>query len=198
MRKGKLFLIIITFILLLGAISVYLFIISQDDIITNTHPKSGVKEQASIIEDTTTVKVFYPVGLNLYIKEVMINRVFAPLEIAERALNELLSLEDIIDSGVIPISTKLIGLYYGINDILYIDLSQEFQRNFHGDIYDEYMLLKSIYETVMSNIEVSDIKILIQGKEVETIGGHFYIKYPLKQTVTQIMSIEEQSSDVSR
>ncbi len=197
MRKGKLFLfILLPLLLLTGGITAYFLIMLQEEKTRNTHTIVAMKEQKSIIEDATTIKVFYPAGLSLQMSEVKIKRVFAPLKIAEASLKEFFGLKNIIDTGVIPEDTEILGLYYGINGILYIDLSKNFQRNFHGDIVDEYMLLKSLYETVMSNIEVDDVKVLIQGREIETLGGHFYIKYPLKQTVTQLMRIEEKPGDI--
>jgi hypothetical protein len=78
----------------------------------------------------------------------------------------------------------LLGLYKDASQVLYADLSDELRRNFQGDALDEYLLLKGIYETIISNLrDVQDVKILIEGKEAETLGGHLYLKFPLKNTV---------------
>ena len=81
----------------------------------------------------------------------------------------------------IPQNVRIIGLYKDANQILYIDLSDDLRRNFQGDAFSEYLLLNSIYESLLSNLQdFQDYKILIEGKEAETLGGHFYLKYTLK------------------
>jgi hypothetical protein len=65
--------------------------------------------------------------------------------------------------------------------MLYIDLSDEVRRNFQGDALSEYLLLNGLYESLVSNIsDFQDVKILVEGRELETLGGHIYLKYPLK------------------
>jgi hypothetical protein len=78
----------------------------------------------------------------------------------------------------------------GNDGIAYISLSEDFKRNFHGDVPDEFLLLKSLYETVISNVQVDNIKLLIDGKEADSIGGHFPVDRPLKQLVTQEIRLE--------
>jgi hypothetical protein len=69
--------------------------------------------------------------------------------------------------------------------MLYIDLSDEFRRNFQGDVFAEFLLLKGLYESIISNVQdIQDIKILIEGKETETLGGHLFLLYPLKDMVS--------------
>ena len=71
-------------------------------------------------------------------------------------------------------NVKILGIYRDQNQILYIDLSDELRRNFQGDALDEYLLLKGMYETLVSNVQdFQDLKVLVEGKEIETLGGHF-------------------------
>ena len=85
--------------------------------------------------------------------------------------------------------TKILGIYRGTDKILYVNLSDEFRRNFQGDVMAEFLLLKGLYESLISNIDdVQDVKVLIEGNELETLGGHLYLKYPLKGLVTQDIS----------
>ena len=82
--------------------------------------------------------------------------------------------------------TKLLGVYRDRGNIFYIDLSDEFRRNFSGDAGQEFYLLKSLFETVTANIAgTEDVKVLIEGKEIESIGGHISSFYPLKETVKE-------------
>jgi hypothetical protein len=76
-------------------------------------------------------------------------------------------------------------LYKGEDRVLYVDLSDEFRRNFQGDALTEFFLLKGLYESIISNVEdIQDVKVLVDGKEVETLGGHLYLLYPLKDMVS--------------
>jgi hypothetical protein len=76
---------------------------------------------------------------------------------------------------------SILGIYKGSDQILYVDLSDELRRNFQGDALSEFLLLKGLYESLLANLQgIEDVKILVEGKEIETLGGHFYLKYPLK------------------
>ncbi|MBS1233295.1 MAG: hypothetical protein H6R42_949, partial [Nitrospirae bacterium] len=49
----------------------------------------------------------------------------------------------------------------------------------------EFLLLKGLYESIISNVQdIQDVKILIEGKETETLGGHLFLLYPLKDMVS--------------
>ncbi len=191
MKKSNFFLsIFLLLVIVVIGITAYFLLIYMDGNEIFSQKVVGLKEQKNVIEDTRSIKIFYPIGLNLHTEEKEVKRIFAPLKIAEIALNEFFKKKNIVDTDIMPEHIKVLGLYLGIDKILYIDLSRDFQRSFKGDIMDEYMLLKGLYETVISNIEVDDIKLLIEGKEIETIGGHFYIKYPIKQLVSQDLRID--------
>ena len=54
----------------------------------------------------------------------------------------------------------------------------------------EFLVLKGLYESLVSNTpDIQDIKVIIEGKEVETLGGHLYLLYPLKDTVSHEISV---------
>jgi hypothetical protein len=81
-------------------------------------------------------------------------------------------------------NTVVRGVYEDRNKVLYVDLSDEFRRNFSGDARYEYYLLKSLYQTLITNIsEISDVKLLVEGREIESIGGHMLTLVPLKESV---------------
>jgi len=64
-------------------------------------------------------------------------------------------------------------------------LSDDFRRNFWGDALTEFLLLKGLYQSIIANVEdIVDVKVLIEGKELETLGGHLYLMYPLKDIVS--------------
>jgi len=136
------------------------------------------------------VRVYYPAGKKLLLEERTIARVFSQKKILKGALLELMKGTDASQRNVIPEDSMLLGIYIGTDGVLYLNFSEDFKRNFHGDVLDEYLMLKAIYETSISNSKVDDIRLLINDKEVDTIGGHFSSEYPLKQIVSQEIKID--------
>ena len=107
------------------------------------------------------------------------------MDIADATVEEYLKGPRDKEGSVIPKDTKILGIYRGADKILYINLSDEFRRNFQGDVMAEFLLLKGLYESLISNIDdIQDVKVLVEGKELETLGGHLYLRYPLKEMVT--------------
>lgn len=136
------------------------------------------------IQDLFTVKIFSPVEGGLRITERSLARRTSQTAIAEAVTEEYFKGSGGTGRSSIPTNVKFLGAYRDSKGILYLDLSDELRRNFRGDALSEYLLLKGLYETLITNIsEVQDVKILLEGKEIETLGGHFFTKYPLKNVV---------------
>ena len=57
--------------------------------------------------------------------------------------------------------------------MLYVDLSDEFRRNFYGgDAAAEFLLLRGLYESLISNVyDITDVKILIEGERWKASEG---------------------------
>ncbi|TAL22873.1 MAG: hypothetical protein EPN94_10320 [Nitrospirae bacterium] len=151
--------------------------------------QSPVKEDGETgirpIDDLFTLRVYYPVEGRLQMEERKVQRKTAQMSVAEAVLGEFFKGPvNAKGSGTLQ-DTKLLGLYKGSDGILYVDLSDEFRRNFSGDAASEFLLLKGFYESLISNVqEISDVKVLIEGKEIESLGGHINLRYPLKDTVS--------------
>lgn len=144
--------------------------------------KSEKPQQALTIQPdgrhAIVVKIFYPSENEIQLKEKKIYTNFLPINIAEEVIKEYLQ-ELQGDIG----NTRLLGVYRDKNNIIYIDLSDDIRRYFSNDAKFEYNLLKSLLKTVLINVADSqDVKLLIEGKEIETIGGHFYCLFPLKSS----------------
>ena len=131
----------------------------------------------SLPDDTIAVRIFYPSDNNISFEQKSVQNNPLPVKMAETLITEYLKKLD----GELK-TTKLLGVYKDRENILYIDLSDSFSKNFYGGAKQEYYLLKSLYDTVVSNITgTTDVKLLIEGKETESIGGHFYSFYPLRE-----------------
>ncbi|KJR42867.1 spore germination protein [Candidatus Magnetoovum chiemensis] len=148
-------------------------------------------EIENVIQDYTVVNVAFPSGTDVQLSSIKVARTFDTLSILEAALNEFINFKGIVSENYLPEKTSLLGVYFGIDKILYLDLSGEFRKNFKGDALDEFIILKALYKTITSNVDVEDVKILLDSKETESFGGHFYIKYPIRRLVSQEVEREE-------
>jgi germination protein M len=86
------------------------------------------------------------------------------------------------DGGVatIPSSTRLLAVF--VHDkVAYLDFSREIAADLPGGTAAEQMLLSSIVQTACGNfVDIEGVRILIEGEEVDTIGGHLYISNILR------------------
>ncbi|MCG2708938.1 MAG: GerMN domain-containing protein [Thermodesulfovibrionales bacterium] len=141
------------------------------------------------IEDMFTLRIYYPAGGRLQMEERKVQRKTIQMTVAEAVISEFLKGPVNVSVSEIPKDAKLIGLYRGDDGMLYVDLSDEFRRNFGGDAAAEFLLLRGLYESLISNVyDITDVKILIEGREMESLGGHLYLSYPLKDIVYSDLS----------
>jgi len=80
---------------------------------------------------------------------------------------------------LVPAGTTAKGVY--IDDkTAYIDFSQELIAGFPGGSTTEYLLVASIVQTVCGAFaHIDAVAILVNGEEVDTIGGHLDVSRPL-------------------
>lgn len=135
--------------------------------------------------DTTVVKLFYPAGTQLEMSEKSIQRRSGSVAAAEAIIEEYFKLTVNGKGSAIPRNVRVLGIYRDPSQVLYIDLSDELRRNFQGDALSEYLLIRGLYESLISNIsDIQDVKLLIEGKELDSLGGHIYLKFPLRNIVS--------------
>ena len=86
-----------------------------------------------------------------------------------------------ISSDLIPQGTKLLSPVHVKNGVATVNLSKEFVDNFSGGSTQEALTLNSIVQTVVHNSggKVEKVQILVEGKTVETLGGHFGLDEPI-------------------
>lgn len=154
--------------------------------------ENGLRKEEGIQDtDLSTIKVYYPVKDKLLMEERKVRRQTSTPSMAEAIIGEFLNCYSIEQGCLIPQGTRLLHTFMGKDSILYIDFSDEIRRNFQGDAYGELLLLRGLYESIISNLSgIEDIKILVEGKEIESLGGHISILYPLKNTVVVSASNE--------
>lgn len=182
MNTKKMSVIIVLVLLFLGSLAGGFWYFSK-----SSRSQAPEERVASLppIEDLFTLKIYYPVGNQLQIEERRLQRRTTQIAIAETIVEEFLKGPAGIKTSEMPKDTRLLGIYIDENKMLYVDLSDELTRNFQGDALTEFLFLKGLYESLSSNLgEIEDVKVLIEGGERETLGGHLYLSYPLKDMVS--------------
>jgi spore germination protein GerM len=180
MNNNKLWITLIVLLFLAVAAGSYFFMhkyTESEKQATSTTAQSPVMEPA----DISILRIYQPRNNGIEMTERKIPKRISNIAIAEAVIEEFFKSTAASGVSAIPQNVKLLGLYKDEAQMLYIDLSDEARRNFQGDALAEYLLLKAIYESLVSNVlDFQDCRILIEGKEIETLGGHFYLKYALK------------------
>jgi spore germination protein GerM len=181
--------ILLVILFLAGVAGGYLYFMK---VFSKGKPEGKIGETLTATEDLFSLRIYYPVGNRLQLEERRLPRRTAQIAIAEAAVEEFLKgPADALKSNI-PKDARLRGIYKDADGILYVDLSDEFSRNFQGDVVTELLLLRGLYESLVSNVhDIQDIKVLIEGKERETVGGHFYLLYPLKEMVSHEINMSQ-------
>lgn len=183
MSKKKLLILLMGLLFITGLAAGYIYFSK----ISTKEPSSPEESVNTIpkIEDLIFLKIYYPVENHLEVEEKGVQFRASQMAIARAVVEEFLKGPAISKSSEIPKDAKILGIYKDADKILYIDFSEEFRRNFQGDALLEYLILKGLYDSLTSNInDLEDVKILIEGREIETLGGHFFLSYPLKNLVS--------------
>ncbi len=144
-------------------------------------PSPGGGPEAQTEQGSSYLKIYYPVRGYLQMEERLVTPEIQDREEAARdTVTEYLKGPAGMADPAIPPGAKLRGLYFGTNGILYVDLSETFKSNFQGDALTEYLLLRGLYESLLSNVQgITDVMVLIDGRETGSIGGHILADRPL-------------------
>jgi spore germination protein GerM len=156
----------------------------------------GPSDEAAGQEDLFDLRMFYPIDGRIETIEKKLPRRTKQSTIAEAVVEEYFMGPENGKASPIPQNVRLLGIYKGYDRILYVDLSDEVRRNFQGDALSEFLVLKGLYESLIANLQdIQDVKVLVEGREIETLGGHFYLNFPLKNTVSYDFRTDGKISD---
>ncbi len=183
-NKKHLWIIIAAVLLAAGTVGGYFYF--SKEFPSERFVAREAQERGIVIKgDHFTLRIYYPLLSRLQMEERIVKKIPSQSGIAEAVVEEFLKGPANTKGSVVPPDGKLLGLYKGSDGVLYVDLSDDFRRNFNGDVIAEFMLLRGLYESLMSNVQdINDVKLLIEGREMESLGGHIYTLYPLKDTVS--------------
>jgi len=195
MNSNKLWITLIVLLFLAVAAGSYFFMHKYTE--SEKQPVSTAAQSPEMEPaDISILRIYQPRNNGIEMTERKIPKRISNIAIAEAVIEEFFKSTAASGVSAIPQNVKLLGLYKDEAQILYIDLSDEARRNFQGDAMAEYLLLKAIYESLVSNVlDFQDCRILIEGKEIETLGGHFYLKYALKNTFSAEIKGDSEITD---
>jgi hypothetical protein len=122
-------------------------------------------------------------GLRLYSSQ---KRVFTSREKSQRGAYLFIA-EDVIKKLIEPYGVKLRDLYMDREGTIYADFSSELKNNFHGDASEEYSIISELYKRLKANVpSFTALKLLIEGKEMESFGGHIVISRPIVENIKDV------------
>lgn len=106
-------------------------------------------------------------------------------EAMDLALNALFATnkQQSLSSGLIPEGTKLLEPVKVERHIAVANLSKDFVDNFSGGSEQEAATVNSIVSTLVDNSggKAHRVQILVEGKKVESLGGHFVLTDPISE-----------------
>ncbi|HOA83281.1 MAG TPA: GerMN domain-containing protein [Thermodesulfovibrio thiophilus] len=130
-------------------------------------------------QTTESFKIYIPSSNSLISKEIYFKEDEAQLKNIEKILEFFL-----IELPAPFKESKVFGLYRDKENTIYIDFSKKFASP--QSMREEYFILKSLYRTLKENfVWINDIKILIDGKEVETLSGHISLQSSFKEIMEE-------------
>lgn len=96
--------------------------------------------------------------------------------------------EDTIRNYVKSYEVRLLDLYMDKEGIIYIDFGDELTRNFKGDALEELKIISGLYRGLKSSVPgFTALKILISGREIDSIGGHIDISKPVGAEIADVI-----------
>lgn len=108
----------------------------------------------------------------------------------ERILEELLKGPESQNLfNAIPEGTRLNAVFVEGNTA-YVDLSSEMAQNQSGGTSQEFLSVYAIVDTLTAFPGIEQVKILIDGKETQTLCGHIDISEPLRRDERIIAKVQ--------
>ncbi len=84
--------------------------------------------------------------------------------------------------SAIPAGTRLRAVYLTPAGEAYVDLSAEVSHAHPGGLVSEMLTIYTVVNALAVNLpSVHDVQLLIDGKETDTLAGHFDLRRPLRK-----------------
>ncbi|HZK10969.1 MAG TPA: GerMN domain-containing protein [Atribacterota bacterium] len=153
----------------------------EKPIITQEIPyqEEEIKEiQPEPIEEMVEVNLYFSDSQAMYLVPEK-RKIPQTPSLARQAVSELINGPKNSDFyPTIPEGT-IVNEVYIVDDIAYIDLSEEIFKNHSGGSSGELMTVYSIVNTLTEILPIKGVQILVEGNEMKSLAGHIDISMPL-------------------
>ena len=103
-----------------------------------------------------------------------------PVDRARVALQELIAGPKTEALRTLPAEAKVREVFIDDQGTAYVDFTEALSRHHPGGPWSEMLTIRSIIQTLVANIpQITQVQILIEGHEVDTLAGHVDIRRPL-------------------
>ena len=173
-RIGK-----ILFFLILIGIGISIFFLFRQEIFDSIKPWF---EKRGIVREKKGILLYFSDGESEYLigeKREILKRDEIEEE-AKDAINELIKGPKGKLIPTLPTQTKLLSLELGEDGVAKVNFNKALSKDHPGGSSAEMMTLYSVVNSLTLNFpQIKRVKILIEGKGVETIAGHLSLKKPI-------------------
>lgn len=99
---------------------------------------------------------------------------------------QFVAAENAVRKYIGPYKVRLLDLYMDDEGVIYIDFGEEIRRNFSGGVSDELKLIAGLFKEIKTAVPgCTALKLLVQGAETESLGGHIDISRPIGDEVEE-------------
>jgi len=110
-----------------------------------------------------------------------------PVDYARSIVEDLIKGPQILLVRTIATDTELKAIYIIPDGVCYVDLSQAVGKDHPGGCNSELLTIYSVVNSLILNVpEINRVKLLIDGKEVQTLAGHIDLEFPLEANMLLI------------
>ena len=87
----------------------------------------------------------------------------------------------------LPASTVVRDVFITDDGIAYVDFEDTVTKDHPGGVQMEFITIYSVVDSLVLNLEeISAVKLLIGGRESETLAGHMDLRFPFKADILLI------------
>ena len=193
-------------LLFFSAVAYYLFFqprpISETTLETVVQTiNSGLRSRHA---GTLSVRLFYrsPLptrnGQGLLIEEdKLISQIAQPEKQALLALKELSRTSPAGNAPALPTDALPLHVFFTDNELAIVDYDKKIRENLAGGLDAELAAMYAVVHTITYNFpKVSSVRLLVEGKEQETLAGHFSISGNLKPNPAMIQGYQNASGGI--
>ena len=89
---------------------------------------------------------------------------------------------DVVTEYLKPYNSHLNRCFLSTSGVAYVDISGNLRKTFRGSVMDEYLLVMGLLKSLKANISgIKSVRILIDGMEIESLGGHIDLTNPIRE-----------------